>query len=99
MSGTYQRIVLGLSEREDEGADARIEEFDLESAIRDRPRLPDKLIKARFLHAAVSFDVHVGAMVGGRRRAVDLDAEANGAALGRGQHEVHVAGVKSVADR
>jgi hypothetical protein len=60
--------------------------------------LPDELIKARFLHAAKPFAVHVGAVVGARRRAVDLDAEANGAILGRRQHEVHVAGMESVAD-
>src|ERR1051326_9311767 len=89
---------IALSEREDIGADAGIEEFDLERAVLDRSLLPDELIEARFLHAARTIGVHVGAMVGAGRHAVDFHAEANGVAFGRRQHKINVAGMKPVAD-
>src|SRR5262245_2090262 len=88
-----------LSEGEHVGADTGIEAFDLESAIRDRPRLADQLIEARFLHGPPSLRVHIRSMVGRRRSAVDLHAKANGARLsGRDQDEVLIAGMKTVDD-
>src|SRR5258708_38952248 len=50
----WQRLLpcnqpTALSEREGVGADAGVQELDLESAIRDGPGLPDELIETRIL--------------------------------------------------
>ena len=73
-----------LSEGEREGLNTLIEELDLECPISDWPSLPDELIQSRLLNASPSLGIRVEAMVGSRRRAIDLDAEADGVALGEG---------------
>src|SRR5271163_5031395 len=88
-----------LSEREDVGADAGVEELDLECPIFDWPRLPNELIHTIVLQAPPSLGIHVDAMVRPRGGAIDLDAKANGAASGAGgQYEIEIAGVKAEGD-
>jgi hypothetical protein len=70
-------VAVDLSEREGIGADAGIEEFDLEGALGNGPRLPDQLIEPLLPHAAPPFRIDIETMVGTRRRAVDSDPEAN----------------------
>src|SRR6266851_4622361 len=88
-----------LSEREDVSAHSAVEELDLQGSVRDRLRLPDELVQARFLNAPPSVGVNVNPMIGAGRSAIELDAEADRAALeGRRQNEVKIAGVETVGD-
>ena len=61
------------TEREHKHFHTRIEELDLEQAIRDRLRLPDQLIQALLGHGAPALRVDVDAVRGTRRLAVDPD--------------------------
>jgi hypothetical protein len=90
----------GLSEGKGVGADAGVEEFDLETMLRRRSCLPDQLVEPVLPHAPKTFRIHIGTVAGTGRRAINPDAEANRTALnGRTQYEVKIAGVKTVADR
>ena len=92
-------MLAPLSEREDIGPDSGIQEFDLDGSIADRPRLPDELVHTRFAHAPPPFGVNVKAMVGPGRSTIELDAKADGVALGRrAQDEVKIAGVEAIGN-
>jgi len=77
---------------------AGIEKADLERAIRDRAILPDKLIEPLSVHDTLAVGINIGAMAIAGRFAVDRDAESNGLAVCRAEHEVEIASVEPVDD-
>src|SRR5271165_2713409 len=88
-----------LSESKVIGAYAGVEKFNLEGPIQDRAGLPDELIKPRLIDGAPTPGICINAerIVG--CGAIDGDAEASGAILGRRrQNEMKVAGMKPVPD-
>jgi hypothetical protein len=59
------------AERECKRLGAGIEELDLEAAIGNRSLLPDQLVQTLLVYAAVTVGVHVEAVSGTWRLAVD----------------------------
>src|SRR6266511_2642612 len=73
-----ETICNSLAEGEDVALDARLEEGDLEGAVRDRSRLPDQLIQPLVHHRAVALFVDVESARFAGRLTVDEHAEGNG---------------------
>src|SRR5580692_5882336 len=74
---------------------ARIEEFNFEGPVFNRPLLPDELIQPVLLNRAVAIRVGVAAVILTRWSAVKLNREPNRLAiLRRSQHQVQIARMK-----
>src|SRR6266542_2570786 len=73
-----ETICNSLAEGEHVSLDARLEEGDLEGAVRDRSRLPDQLIQPLVHHRAVALFVNVEPVRVPGRPSVDEHAERNG---------------------
>lgn len=90
---------VGLSEGEDVRFDARVEECDLERAIRDRPVLAHQLIEPWLDQRSPALLVDVQPMGCAGRCAVDQHAESDGRARSRAQDEMDVARMEAKAIR
>src|SRR6185503_20755816 len=79
---TCEDIPKLLAEGESVRRDAGIQKLDLEGSIAPGLSLPDQLIEAVLLHGARAVRADVRAVIFGGRRAVELDAEPHGLAVG-----------------
>src|SRR6478735_8702046 len=88
-----------LSEGEDVGPDARVEERDVERAIGAGVGLAHELVEPRLVDPARPRLVDVAAVRRAGGLPVEAHLEADGAGRRRGQDEVEIAGPESVRDR
>src|SRR5215218_5499133 len=87
-----------LAEREDVRLDARIEERDLERAVRDLSRLAYELIEPWLDQRSPALLVDVQPVGCAGRFAVDQHAERDGRARPRAQDEMDVASMEAEGD-
>src|SRR5688500_16537447 len=87
-----------LAEGEDVRLDARIEEYDLEHAVRDRPGLAHQLIEPWLDQRSPAVLVDVEPVGWAGRFAVDEHAERDGRARPRAQDEMEVARMEAESD-
>src|SRR5215216_5456699 len=88
----------GLAEGEDVRLDARIEEFNLERAVRDRPVLAHQLIKPWLDQRSPALLVDVQSVGCAGRCTVDQHAERDGRARPRAQYKMDVARMEAEGD-